>query len=87
MLAPLAYLVPHRLMLHDIVEKRKGLNAGEGAVKELKTAGSALLVANEELDAKFEDLDEEATLHSVEEFATKAKALADAVEKVAQQIT
>lgn len=79
---PLAYLVPHRLMLHDIVEKRKGLNAGEGAVKELKTAGSALLVANEELDAKFEDLDKEATLHSVEEFATKAKALADAVEKV-----
>lgn len=79
---PLAYLVPHRLLLHDIVEKRKGLKSGEGAIKELKTAGSALLVANEELAEKFEDLDKDATLHSVEEFATKAKALADAVEKV-----
>ncbi|SEE76136.1 hypothetical protein [Pseudomonas kilonensis] len=79
---PLAYLVPHRLLLHDIVEKRKGLKSGEGAIKELKTAGSALLVANEELADKFEELDKDATLQSVEEFATKAKALADAVEKV-----
>ena len=79
---PLAYLVPHRLLLHDIVEKRKGLKSGDQAIKDLKTAGASLLVANEELGDKFKDLDEDATLNSVEEFATKAKALADAVDKV-----
>ncbi|MGP0171139.1 hypothetical protein ACSVIJ_04575 [Pseudomonas sp. NCHU5208] len=79
---PLSYFIPHRLLLHDIVEKRKGLKSGANAIKELKTAGSALLVANAELDDKFEDLDKDATLQSIEEFASKAKALADAVDNV-----